>query len=139
MEYETPFAVTEDGEHTVYFYSVDVAGNVEDEQSIEFKIDQTAPTISEFTATAQNALKTKWLLAATANDDTSGIVLVEFYADDALVGSVTTTPFEFLVEQKIHTAQCIVYDAAGNSKMSDVVTAFAYSAQQSIYLQQKGL
>jgi hypothetical protein len=139
MEYETPFAVAEDGEHTVYFYSVDVAGNVEDEQSIEFKIDQTAPTITEFTATAQNALKTKWLLAATANDDTSGIVLVEFYADDALVGSVTTSPFEFLVEQKIHTAQCIVYDAAGNSKMSDVITAFEYSTQQNIYLQQKGL
>jgi hypothetical protein len=137
-EYEVPFQVTEDGEHTVYFYSDDKAipPNVEDEKEVSFGIDQTAPVITEFTATAQNALKTKWLLAVTATDATSGIALVEFYGDDALVGSVTTSPFEFLVEQKIHTAQCIVYDEAGNSKMSDVITAFEFNGQ-SVYLGQK--
>jgi hypothetical protein len=142
--YETPFDVDTDGEHTVYFYSVDkaVPPNTEEEQSVSFKIDKTAPVINTFTATAQNALKTKWLLEADATDAPSGIVKVEFYADDALVGTVTAEPYEFLVESKISTAQCIVYDAAGNSKMSDVVTSFDYGNQQQSYnpvqlLQQK--
>jgi hypothetical protein len=129
-EYEVPVVIEDDGEYTVYFYSDDNAGNVEDEQSITFKIDQTAPVINTFTATAQNALKTKWLLEADATDATSGIVKVEFYADDALVGEDLDAPYEFLVESKISTAQCIVYDEAGNSKMSDVVTSFEYGSQQ---------
>jgi hypothetical protein len=138
--YATPIVVSTDGEHTVYFYSVDNAGNIEEEQSVTFKIDKTAPVINEFTATAQNALKNKWLLACDAVDPMSGIVKVEFYADDALVGEVTTTPYEFTVDGKIHTAQCIVYDAAGNSKMSDVITAYDLNSQQSQFisaLQQK--
>jgi hypothetical protein len=141
-EYSTPIIVDTDGEHTVYFYSVDNAGNVEDEQSVSFKIDKTPATINEFTATAQNALKNKWLLSCDAVDATSGIVKVEFYADDALVGEVTdgTSPYTFEVDGKIHTAQCIVYDAAGNSKLSDVITAYDLNSQQSQFisaLQQK--
>jgi hypothetical protein len=135
--YSTPIVVSTDGEHTVYFYSVDNAGNIEEEQSVSFKMDKTAPVINTFTATAQNAMKNKWLLECDATDATSGIVLVEFYADDALVGSVTAEPYEFLVEAKIGTAQCIVYDEAGNSKMSDVVTAFVFDYQQYSLLQQK--
>ena len=137
MEYEVPFVIEGDGEHTVCYYSTDNAGNTEDVKCFTFKIDQTPPVITDFTVTAQNALKNKWLLAVIAEDETSGIVLIEFYADNALVGSVTTSPFEFLVDQKIHTAQCIVYDAAGNNQMSDVVIAFEFEYQQNIYIQQK--
>jgi len=135
--YETPFVVDTDGEHTVYFYSVDLAENVEEEQSVSFKIDKTAPVINTYTATALNAMKNKWLLECDAEDATSGIVLVEFYADDALVGSVTAEPYEFEVDGKIKTTQCIVYDEAGNSKMSDLVTAYSYESQQYNLFQQK--
>lgn len=124
--YESPITVSTDGEHTVFFYSDDKAipPNTEEVQNVSFKIDRTPPTITGYTATAQNALKTKWLLECDADDATSGIVLVEFYADDALVGTATTEPYEFLVNSKIETTQCIVYDAAGNSKMSDLVTSY---------------
>ena len=37
--YEEPFVVSEDGEHTVYFYSVDFAGNIEEEKSCTFTIE----------------------------------------------------------------------------------------------------
>jgi hypothetical protein len=144
--YETPIIVSADGEHTVLFYSDDKAipPNVEDVKSISFKIDKTAPTILEYTATAQNALKTKWLLECDAEDLASGIVLVEFYADDALVGTATAAPYEFLVEHAIETTQCIVYDAAGNSKMSDLVTSYEAGYQTQYFnslqvLQQKQL
>jgi len=36
--YEDAFVVTEDGEHIVYFYSVDNAGNIEDEKTCQFTI-----------------------------------------------------------------------------------------------------
>ncbi|MCU0850797.1 MAG: immune inhibitor A [Candidatus Thermoplasmatota archaeon] len=144
--YETPVIVSADGEHTVLFYSDDKAipPNVEAVKSISFKIDKTAPTILEYTATAQNALKTKWLLECDAEDLASGVVLVEFYADDALVGTATAAPYEFLVEHAIETTQCIVYDAAGNSKMSDLVTSYEAGYQTQYFnslqvLQQKQL
>ena len=131
-EYTVPIVVDTDGAHKVYFYSDDKAipPNVEEEQNVSFKIDKTAPVINSYTATAQNFMKTKWLLVADATDPMSGIVLVEFYTDDALAGSVTTTPYEFTVDAKIHTTQCIVYDAAGNSKLSDVVVSYEVGSQQ---------
>ena len=42
-EYESPFQVTEDGQHTIVFYSVDMAGNIEDEQSCMFTIQHALP------------------------------------------------------------------------------------------------
>ncbi len=139
-EYITPVELVGDGIHTVSFYSVDKAGNVEATQTTdEYKVDTTAPVINTYTATALNVMKNKWLLECDAEDATSGIVLVEFYADDALVGNVTVAPYEFEVAGKIHTTQCIVYDEAGNSKMSDVVVSYKYEYQQQYYLQLKQL
>jgi len=139
-EYSTPVPLVGDGIHTVSFYSVDKAGNVEDVQTTaQYKVDTTAPVINTYTATALNVMKNKWLLECDAEDATSGIVLVEFYADDALVGNTTELPYEFEVAGKIHTTQCIVYDEAGNSKMSDVVVSFEYESQQQYYIQLKQL
>jgi len=44
--YTAPFVVTDDGDHTVYFYSVDNAGNVEDEKNETFTIQHPAPDLS---------------------------------------------------------------------------------------------
>src|SRR5215203_2082963 len=38
-------AITGEGEYTIAYYATDNAGNVEDEQSLQVKIDKTAPTI----------------------------------------------------------------------------------------------
>jgi hypothetical protein len=131
-QYTVPVVVSSDGQHTVFFYSDDKAipPNVEEEKNVSFKIDKTSPVINSYTATALNVMKNKWLLECDAEDAPSGIVLVEFYADDALVGNDTVAPYEFEVDGKIHTTQCIVYDAAGNSKMSDVVVSYEVGSQQ---------
>ena len=39
MNYTEPFNVTEDGEYTLYYYSVDLAGNTETTKEVDFKID----------------------------------------------------------------------------------------------------
>ncbi|TMI29000.1 PKD domain-containing protein, partial [Candidatus Bathyarchaeota archaeon] len=43
QDYSGAFLVADDGPHTVEFYSVDRAGNVETAQFVEFKLDATAP------------------------------------------------------------------------------------------------
>jgi hypothetical protein len=126
--YTTPIAVSTDGPHTVYYYADDNAGNVETEKSVAFKIDKTAPTIT-ITATAQNILKNKWLLVAEVSDAQSGVVKVEFYVADALVGTVNATPWEFLYLGTDNPAQGIAYDAAGNSAISEAVDVYAYEVQ----------
>ena len=75
-------------------------------------------------------MKNKWLCEADVDDATSGIVLVEFYVDDALVGNATATPYEFLYEGKAtNSSQAIAYDAAGNSALSAVATSYEFNAQ----------
>jgi hypothetical protein len=44
--YSVPFVVSADGAHTVLFYSVDIAGNVEDEKSASFTIQHPTPPIT---------------------------------------------------------------------------------------------
>jgi hypothetical protein len=44
--YSAPFQVTGDGHHVLKFHSVDLAGNVEAEQTVEFDVDATPPVIT---------------------------------------------------------------------------------------------
>jgi len=128
QKYFVPFTVSENGDHTVKFYSVDKAGNIEPTATVSFNIDKTAPQFTDYTFTPLNVLKTKWLCVATVTDATSGIVLVEFYVDGILVGNDTTAPYEFQYNGKPTTSsQAIAYDAAGNSAMSPIVSSLEYT------------
>ena len=55
--YSAPFTVSGDGTHSVQYYSVDNAGNVEQTQSVSVKVDQTPPTT---TASLQGHLVDGW-------------------------------------------------------------------------------
>ena len=125
-EYTTMFIISADGQHTVLFYSDDIAGNVETEKSVSFKIDMTVPIVT-LTVTSQNPLKTKWLLAANVSDAMSGVFKVDFTIAGTYVGSATAAPYEFLYQGIGTPAQAIVYDAAGNSAMSAQVDQAAYN------------
>jgi hypothetical protein len=132
-EYTTPIVVTGDGQHKVCFYSDDKAipPNVEAEKNVSFKMDTTAPEWINYSFTAKNLLKTKWLCVANVTDATSGIVLVEFYVDEALVGNATAEPYEFTYSGKpTNNSQAIAYDAAGNSAMSPIVNDYEYVVVQ---------
>jgi hypothetical protein len=121
-EYIDPILVADDGEHTIEYRSVDNAGNWEDWKGpFDFKIDQTPPEIIEFTA--ENTGFRKWLLSLDVNDATSGVVKVEFYVDDELVGEVTSEPWEYEYQGGGEQAQAIAYDEAGNSAASDKIDA----------------
>jgi hypothetical protein len=139
-EYTQPVVVSTDGQHQVWYYSVDKVGNTEEEKGpFAFKIDKTAPVWTNYSFTPLNFMKNKWLCSAVVEDATSGVVLVEFYVDDALVGSATAEPWEFEFDGKPTTSsQGLAYDAAGNSALSPIASYVEYEYQpHSNPLQQK--
>ncbi|MBE3121618.1 MAG: right-handed parallel beta-helix repeat-containing protein [Thermoplasmata archaeon] len=116
--YTGAFLITGDAAaHSLSYYSVDKVGNTESVKEATLKIDQTKPTI---TLTVNKTGLMKWLLTATVSDETSGIAKVEFYLDGILLGNKTESPYEWNCTQT-GTAQAIVYDNAGNSKVSDAI------------------
>lgn len=122
-EYTTPFYVSVDGVYNLRYFSVDVAGNVEAIKGpFILKIDQTPPTIDLFIMSC-NVWKTQWLLQAIVNDTTSGVSKVEFYIDDLLLGTAFYPgPYEWFYEGCGSVACAVVFDDAGNSKISPIVT-----------------
>lgn len=44
--YTDPIIISEDGIHTIQYHSIDVAGNMETEQTLEVRVDQIAPTFA---------------------------------------------------------------------------------------------
>jgi len=58
-----------------------------------------------------------------------GVSFVEFYVDDVLVGNATAFPYTYIYEGKGGVAQAIVYDNAGNSKMTDMISMPLISQQ----------
>ena len=62
--------VVEDGQHSVIFRAVDVAGNPTPERSINFKIDQTPPELVVFEAQQPSDPR---LVTVAASDRTSGL------------------------------------------------------------------
>jgi hypothetical protein len=116
--YTAPFSVTDDSNHTLSYYSVDKVGNKETEKGpFDFKLDKTIPLIN---LTVEKTGLSKWLLTATVSDETSGIAKVEFYLNGECLGEATESPYEWTVFKQ-GTAQAIVYDNAGNSKVSDAI------------------
>ena len=126
--YTNPFKLLTDGIHTVEYYSVDYARNIEDEQSIIIKIDQVPPTII-----LNKEIKIgRTIFTAEVNDDTSGIDRVEFYLDNE-TGYYTATdePYEWIwygIED--HTVTAIVYDIAGHTEQSSTSTPQSQSDNQ---------
>jgi hypothetical protein len=126
----SPVPVSTDGTYNLYYYSVDNAGNVEKTKGpFAFKLDKTAPVFTNFSATPENAMKSKWLLHAEFSADLSGVVRVEFYVNDQAAGNATSAPWEVHFNGKKGTAQAIAYDAAGNSRMSDQIKSLGFGSQ----------
>ena len=77
--YTAPFSISTNDIHTVYYKSVDAAGNWETEKSTTFKIDYTSPNGS---FTIQNGsvqtYSTVVDLNTQASDSTSGVAAVHF-------------------------------------------------------------
>lgn len=120
-EYTAPITVCTDGIYCIYILIVDQYGNEFVYGPFCFRIDRTPPLIN-MTVTKLNLLGTKWLVSLTVSDATSGVGVVEIYIDDALVGTITAPPWEFIlhVTGRGRVVEAVAYDIAGNSDNASV-------------------
>ncbi len=98
--------VSEDGEHTLEFYSVDVAGHEEAASSIDFKVDANGP---ETGCTVDGSTVTLSPL-----DNASGVAAT-WYRIDGGEWMAYANPFEVSGEG-MHTVEYYSVDAAGNNE-----------------------
>jgi len=117
--------VEEEGIYVIEFYSVDNAGNVEDVNSSEFKIDNKDPFIH---VDGVKINRYKYKFTATCIETMSGMDSVEFYCDGELIFTDYEEPYEWvwkdsdgvdIIGMKTrgpgdHSFDFIAYDKAGN-------------------------
>mgnify|MGYP000035214279 CR=1 FL=1 len=72
--YDNPFIVEEEGQHTIDFYSEDMAGNVGDTGSASFKIDKLSPQVQ--------------VIYPNGGEELSGVITIEWEANDTVDDSL---------------------------------------------------
>jgi M6 family metalloprotease-like protein len=85
--YSAPFVVTGDGDHTLLYRSTDLAGNAEDDNSLDFTIDTTGP---EITITAPVTAATQ-VAGDPGNYPLNSSQLADYACSDAISGVATDT------------------------------------------------
>jgi hypothetical protein len=114
--YSAPVTITSEGTNSLQYYSTDAAGNVEAAQTVQIRLDKTAPTAA-LTESGQTVHSVTYDAALkfelTANDALSGIAQQKLLLDGAEIASGQT-----LLAKQIglgtHAVQYHVEDAAGN-------------------------
>jgi hypothetical protein len=133
FEYTLPVVVDTEGGHSVYWYYIDPEGNQSSTFSLSFGIDMTPPTI---TLLIQRIDFFRYLVILEVEDNISGFVLLEIYVDDALVASITSAPYEFVIDRRFvrnEILEVVVYDCAGNR--GNASHTFPYEQAQKRYSQ----
>lgn len=137
--YSEPFKVTENGDHTVCYYSIDEAGNKEQEKSVEFKIDKKSPIVSIIrpkigylyrwdkeirpTFTGNTVIIGGITVEATGTNHESGMSKVEFYIDNIFQYEDKEWPYSWLWDYLsfgTHVIKVVAYDNAGNTAMDEM-------------------
>ena len=125
-EYTGPFTVSEQGSHTVQFWSIDIADNTEVPKTTEFKIDTVAPvtTSSQSPDGNNDWWKTSPARATlSASDATSGVMEIHYQVDSGSYVVVPGASALVIVEGNgIHTVNYYVVDYAGNQESEKTET-----------------
>ncbi len=109
------------GDHTVTFWSVDNAGNVEDVGTTHVKVDDVKPSTSIVLTPSSPDGTNGWRVSATsftlsASDATSGVATTKYQIDS---GAVTTYPGSAVsIPNGQHTVTYWSVDNAGNTETS---------------------
>lgn len=115
-----------EGDHTIYFYSVDEAGNTEEVKSKSIKADTVAPAAFDLISPADNYETDdpqpvfSW---SASSDSGSSLAGYRLYIDDTVavdnIGSdQTSLQLPFNLTPGSHSWYVIAFDAAGNIKQS---------------------
>lgn len=116
--YTDSIIISDDEEHTIEYYSVDMAGNIEEIKSSDFKIDQIPPmTMHSFSGDL--GLNDWYISSGTyflnAIDNTSGVNKT-YYKIDSVEWTEYIVP-GVLISDGIHTLEYYSNDIAGNIEL----------------------
>ncbi len=141
-QYSEPINFSVKGEHTIYFYSIDNAGNVEKTKNFTIKIDKDAPTMS-INAPQQGYIYIlgrrimptlfkntfiigKMTASVDANDATSGVYYVEFVLNGEVLWRDYVAPYEAELPREFplsfNKLKVITYDMAGHYVESEEIS-----------------
>jgi len=132
--YTGPFPLFNDGKHQIVYHSIDNAGNIEPEQSVEINIDQTAPMVN---LAIPRILRFDFYIA-NCNDETSGMDRVEFHVNGILYAIDDEEPFELLIRPfpsiDLICVDAVAFDAAGNHNTDGIRLPLNYHWAQGLIL-----
>jgi hypothetical protein len=117
----TGAVIPQDGQHTLYYYSVDANTNTEAVKSITVKVDTTVPTSAITTPTDQTRINTSsCTITGTANDNASGsgLARVEVAINNGawrVATGITSWSYPWSIPQDgTYTIKSRAFDIAGN-------------------------
>jgi hypothetical protein len=119
--YDFPFNISEEGEHTIEYYSYDYVGNIEDVKSSTIDIDKTLSELEVEWETYKEGWNWFCKFTCYAVDTTSGMDRIEMYINDELHETITYPGpvYDFIIkwisEYKNAVFKFIAFDIAGNS------------------------
>jgi len=129
--YEHPFAIETDGNTIISYYSVDLAGNIEQVKQITVKIDTSAPTTKAILPPSRNlCYPIPVTVALKANDEPSGVKSTFYRVDKvdnpkAVDADKTWCIYKepFIVSGGgVHVVEFFSVDNAGNKETVKSVT-----------------
>ena len=137
--YSEPFEVTENGHHVICYYSIDNAGNEEQWELVDFKIDKKSPMVIiekpkkgylyfEDREIMQTLLGNTIIIGRIAIEvhamnHESGMSKVEFYIDNIFQYEDKEWPYSWLWDYLsfgTHVIKVVAYDIAGNTVMDEM-------------------
>jgi len=138
--YSNEFAISKDGVYTVYYYSVDRAGNTEDIKHFTLKIDKAKPIATIVkprrgylylwdreimpTLFGNTLIIGRITIFVDASNHESGIQKVQFYIDNILQIEDSEPPYAWewnYLAIGTHLIKVVAYDNAGNYGMDEMV------------------
>jgi hypothetical protein len=116
--YSTQFTITKQGTTTIDYYTSDVAGNVETQRSVSFKLDSVSPSLAIVTpgngSFVAGTVNISWLCS-----DSNGIAEREVKVDALGWQTVPESVFITQVTDGTHTVQVRVTDQSGNVALAE--------------------
>ena len=116
QEYTAPFSVSNNGNQTLQYYSVDIDGNEETHRTTYIMIDSEDPIVTSIALISENNGSAHWLYIL--RDSTSGISRSQFSLSNGTswttVGDLTNVTTGSFPETGSHTILVRAWDSAGN-------------------------
>ncbi len=133
-----------DGARTLWYYSVDPAGNLEADNSALFKVDTTAPSTPTALAASSEASNSALLTWDTVLDDASGVLSYEVRSAGSVVGTTPVNSMTLigLTADTSYSLTVRALDVAGNTSGESVpvlVTTLGTSAKPPVAVAARSL